>query len=116
MSFDEALSLAETILDIYCQKAAQYIPAREMWDKLPVMGKFKVSESTDFIVGWQEFAAEDGLLGLISPNLRGGWQVLSYDTDSFILPTAENSTFRHPNGFIIVFSTREEAIEYAERI
>ncbi len=60
--------------------------------------------------GWRE---DPKAMLLVCEGSRGGWQVISRDTNQIVLRENPMATFRHASGFMIVFPEQEMAIHYA---
>ena len=65
---------------------------------------------------WRDYA--DYLVAVMPT--KDGWQVLSRDTNIFMIPAtaaqAEGCVFHHANGFIAVFQEYEQAIQFARSL
>lgn len=90
------------------------IKAEEKWESLELVNPItKIIRNNDKLIGWNNLALKEGIMMLITPNERGGWQVISASTSILVLPEFSNATFRHNSGFLVVFDTIEEAIDAA---
>jgi uncharacterized UPF0160 family protein len=108
-AFDICLS---AVYGVYCTAVAR-IESEERWAKIEKVGKFAITDSSEHIVGWHEMAEKDGIVLLVTPNARGGYQITSRSTDVFVIPEDSRQTFRHNSGFLAVYPTKESAIEHA---
>jgi hypothetical protein len=61
-------------------------------------------------------AYEEGIIYIVQPCLRGGWQVVSRSSEENPLPENEKQTFRHHSGFMCVFETKEDAIKFCKNL
>lgn len=110
--FEKALEFAGMALEALFETANKMVEMETVWDSLPVIGRAKVQETTDFIPNWKDLAERDGLQALISPNQRGGWQVISYNSEAFNIPPNPSQTFRHNSGFLAVYPDKESAVQH----
>jgi uncharacterized UPF0160 family protein len=60
--------------------------------------------------GWRD---DPKAMLLVCKGSRGGWQVISRDTNQIVLRENPMATFRHASGFMIVFPDQDIAIHYA---
>lgn len=111
-AFDICLS---AVYSAYCTAAAR-IESEERWDKIEKIGKIAITDSADHIVGWHELAEKDGIVLLVTPNVRGGYQITSRSTDVFVIPAHPRQYFRHNSGFLAAYETKEAAIAHAKEI
>lgn len=114
-SFDVALILVEKVLHHVWHVAEESVRLEAKYFGLPLIGneKIRVQEDSEFIPNWKTLAADENTAFLLSPNLRGGWQLVSRDSDLFNIPVGQGQTFRHNSGFMAVYETRELAEAHA---
>ena len=120
-NFHKALSVAQLILDGYFDTFEQSKKNKVSWDSLPKIanGFLSIDEHNDFILepsDFQEFATADLVLLHLSPNPRGGWQIMSRSTNVLKIPAKSTQKFLHNAGFIAVYNTFNEAYEHAYEI
>ena len=116
--FNRALDFAAAALDALWETSEIALSTQKKWDALGTLfsGRVKVQEDTDFLVGWKEIAMRENVLALLCPNARGGWQIVSVDSDIFTIPQSELQTFLHNSGFMAVYATKSDAIEHLREI
>ncbi len=93
--------------------ARAYLASKEAWNTLKVIGRVAIQEEGEQLTGWRDFAVVDGIDYLATTNVRGGWQVISIDSNTHPIPPHPSQTFRHASGFMAVYGTKEEAIRHA---
>lgn len=115
--FELALKFAEMALDAAWQVASESLRLENKWLSLPTIlnGKAKLQEDGEFIPNWKTLAEKENVLLLISPNARGGWQIVSQNSDVLSIPKgAKGQTFCHNTGFMAVYETKESAMNHAK--
>ena len=115
-SYDLAFRAAQTALLSAIATAESRIESEGRWAEVEKIGKVAITDSTQHIVGWHELAETDGVLLLVTPNQRGGYQITSRSTDIFVVPEDSRQTFRHNSGFLAAYATKEDAIDHAMSI
>ena len=114
--YDLAFRAAQTALLSAVATANARMKAEDQWAEVEKIGKVAITDSTEHIVGWHELAENDGILMLVTPNQRGGYQITSRSTDVFIIPECELQTFRHNSGFLAAYATKDDAVNHAMSI
>lgn len=116
-AFETALSIMRAALDAQMATVNRRIQSEPIWaaaqraqDK-----RIVIHDSPEHIVGWHELAEEEGVVFLVTPNARGGYQVTSRDSALFPIPPHHSQTFRHNSGFLAAYPDRETAITGAYR-
>lgn len=114
--FEIALQIAKTTLAAAIATAEKAIESEERWNGLQKIGKIAIQHDADIIIGWREMAEKDGILALISPNIRekGAYQITSRDTEILKIPAHEKQTFLHANQFIAAYPDLESALQHAK--
>lgn len=108
--FEMALPIMQHILNAAWETSLKAAEGEEAFMALPSLNGFAFQEAGDFIPGWKDLAKAKGLKGLVTPNARGGWQIVVTDSEVLTLPEeAEGMNFRHASGFMGVFDTFEQA-------
>lgn len=116
-SFVTALSIATLTLKGHILSLKLIIDGEKEWQRYERFNDtILVQEDGKIIPHWKELAKKQGIMAVLQPNVRGGWQLVSRDTDELQFPEADNAVFRHPSGFMIVFKTRSEAEAYAANL
>lgn len=116
-AFSQAIYLAEAVLEDMITVTIEAIKAEEQWKNLELVNPItKIVKNNEKLIGWNSLALNEDIKMLITPNDRGGWQVISASTNILVLPEFANATFRHNSGFLVVFDTMEEAIDAANII
>lgn len=111
--FELAFRAAQTALLSAIATADARIESETRWSQVEKIGRVAVTDSTDHIVGWHELAEADNILLLVTPNVRGGYQITSRSTDAFVIPTDQRQTFRHNSGFLAVYGSKDDAVAHA---
>lgn len=112
--FEIASEIAKQAFIGACETAKLTVKGRKLWNSFPKLSaKVKLQETTEIIPNWRDLAVEDGIMMLVQKNLRGGWQVVSRNSDELVLPVHPKQTFRHNSGFMCVFAEKQEAIYFA---
>jgi uncharacterized UPF0160 family protein len=114
--FDAALQMAQNVLDAFIAAARKTIASKAIWHSLEFEKGIAIQYTTDFITGWKELALEKNILLLVSPNTRGGYQIVSRDSEIIQIPKTTEQTFRHNSGFLAVYADFETAITDARVI
>lgn len=70
-----------------------------------------VHHSNNILVNWKEHAYEDGVRYLITPNARGGYQVITRSSEEHPIPVDDLQTFRHNSGFLAVYPNYDICLE-----
>lgn len=90
--------------------------AEKQWAEVKKNNGVAFYDSPKFLQNWQELAERDGVMLLVTPNARGGYQIMSRDSTILTIPQNESQTFRHANGFLAVYQSKEEALKHASEI
>jgi len=119
--FNIAMIIACATLEGYLATAMLSIETKEYYYSLERVldGKVVIERAGQFIPDWKELAKQEGVMFMISPNARGGWQLVTRDSDEFTIPQHPDpkvQTFLHANGFVAVYSELSYALEDAEQI
>jgi uncharacterized UPF0160 family protein len=116
--FNKALAYVQQTLDVVWNMALKSLESKKKWSSLETIcnGRVKIQNDTDFIPNWKEMAEEEGVKALISPNLREGWQIISWNSNDFVIPVKEGQTFIHSTGFMAVYINKEAVIEHAKEL
>lgn len=115
--FELALSTAQNIFKAYYLNAIKYLESEAKWrERVEKRGAIAILHDIEEVVGWREFAERDGIMLFITPNVRGGYQIISRDSFLFQIPKHPKQTFLHNNGFIAVYDSFESALEHIDEI
>lgn len=115
--FYVALGIARATFRAALAQAQKAVEDEKRWEnEVEKFGRYAVSESDDPIAGWHEMGERDGVIFLVTPNKRGGWQIISRDSAQFPIPADDTQTFLHNSGFIAAYPSREHAIGHAMAI
>lgn len=101
---------------LFLQRLALLESAERWASEVEKIGKYAIQDNDRQIVGWHELAEKDGVAALVTPSLRGGWNMISVSTEVFKIPSHETQTFLHASGFMAAYETKEAAINHAEEI
>lgn len=113
VQFFKALDFALTVLNNQGAVALKYQLDLERWKGLEKAPGIAFAVDTNMILCWKEEAAKENILFLVCPSLRGGWQVISRDTEVVKIPPYSGQTFLHNSGFLANYETFEEARAHA---
>lgn len=117
LSFEETVSIAKTILKGYINTTKVAIETENYYFSLErAYEKVVIEEKGTFIPEWKELAKQEGILLMLSPNARGGWQLVSRDSQVLKITKAEGQTFLHASGFMAVYADKETALKHAKKI
>lgn len=113
--FELALTTAQNILNAYIVTATQAIEGEIRWSNLQRLenGRIAFDKEGVFIPDWKDLANKDGVFILASPNARGGFQLVSRNSEELNIPIGDGQTFRHPSGFMAVYETEGLALKHA---
>lgn len=75
-----------------------------------------IHDNPEYIVGWHELAEEEGVVYLVTPNARGGYQVTSRDSALWPIPPHPSQTFRHNSGFLAAYPTIQDCINHINEL
>lgn len=116
--FQIALDMTKQILAGYIKTAELAIQMESYYYSLErkFWGKVVIEKNGQFIPNWKELAEKEGVLLMVSENPRGGWQIVTFNSDFLTIPTSEHQSFRHPNGFLAVYPYFDLAMEHAKDI
>jgi hypothetical protein len=110
-NFGEALVLAKQLISNTIRNIKKSILDEERYNALPKVGRVAIQEDSTPILGWKGLAFGTGVCFLVCPSIRGGWNLISSDSDLYCIPESSNQIFRHNTGFMAVYLTKEEAVE-----
>lgn len=114
--FDRALSVVTEILVAQVETARKALADEVRWDELVKANGIAYQSDNDPILCWKEKAKLEGIFMLVCPNLRGGYSVISRDTNELVIPAVQCQTFLHASGFMATYPTRAEAVEHAQSL
>ena len=114
--FEVALAIAEATFRAMKNQAEKAVADEMRWASLIKADGVAVDESDDPIAGWHELAEAEGIRFLVTPNKRGGWQIISRDSSRFPIPPNLVQTFRHNSGFLAAYPDKETALLHATEI
>ncbi|MBC7572103.1 MAG: MYG1 family protein [Spirosoma sp.] len=115
-AFERAFSVATEILTAQVETIEKAILDAKRWDALVKTEGVAYQYEADPILCWKEKARAEGIFMLVCPNLRGGYSVISRDTNDLIIPPVDTQTFRHNSGFMATYPTQADAIDHALRL
>lgn len=117
VAFNKALHVGKEIMAAQIAIGERVEQDIERWKDLVLLGegqhKVAVQESAEQIAGWNALAQEDGVIFLVMPNARGGWQLLSRDSQQFPIIPDLKQIFLHNAAFLAVYNEKQEAIDHA---
>jgi uncharacterized UPF0160 family protein len=114
--FELACQFVRSALEAMVSTAIKAIESESIWNDLEAClnNKVKIEPNGILMPDWKELAKRDGVLLLASPNARGGWQLVSRDSEEINIPSSETQTFRHNSGFMAVYKSALDALSHAE--
>lgn len=120
-NFEKALVVTGVTLQGYLATAMLSIETKQYYYSLErdLDGKVIIERAGQFIPDWKQLAKEEGVMFMISPNARGGWQIVTRDSEEFVIPKHPDpkvQTFRHANGFMAVYAELGDALVHVEEI
>ena len=107
--FDTALSLTCQILAAQLMSASKALADVSRWNALYKRGNVAFQDSTEVILCWKEKAREENILLLVCPNPRGGYSLISRDTNELVIPEQAHQRFRHASGFMATYADKASA-------
>lgn len=112
--FENAVSVAYYTFSAMVAQAKKAVEDEARWNKeVDKFGRYAVSESDDPIAGWHEMAEKEGVYFLVTPNKRGGWQIITRDSAKWPIPEDNTQTFLHNSKFIAAYPSKDHAIGHA---
>ena len=116
--FESAVGLAQQIFASQMAVSERAVADTHIWAGLERIagGKVAIQLDTYQLAGWKEMAEKEGVTFLVTPNPRGGWQIISRDSVLFNIPADGRQNFRHNSGFLAVYISKEDALAHATEI
>lgn len=114
--FTRALSVATEILEAQVETISKALADENRWYALVKTDGIAYQDDADPILVWKEKVKQEAIFMLVCPNLRGGYSVISRDTQELVIPLAPTQTFRHTSGFMATYPTRAEASDHARSL
>jgi len=111
--FDRALTVVTEILLAQVETAHKAIADVMRWDALVKTTGVAYQHDNDVILCRKEKAREENIFMLVCPNLRGGYSVISRDTNILVIPAVDTQTFLHASGFMATYPSQADAINHA---
>jgi hypothetical protein len=119
-NFDDALLMAGMVLGNLVRNARKALKDKEEFLALPrpgtIDGLLAVNLTENPLLGWKEEAEKAGVMLMLTPNLRGGFNLISRNTEVFVIPADESQTFRHNSGFMATYTTQMDAMRHAAKM
>jgi uncharacterized UPF0160 family protein len=111
LGFDAALIQARLILKVYIMNAEKAVKDIQVWASLQKSNGIAITESSEVIHNWKEYAKKDNVILLCCPSNRGnGWNLISRDSQEFVIPVDNEQTYRHNSGFLAVYQDKGTAL------
>lgn len=108
--WDAATSIAIPFYKAALAAATKSVADEGRWNtEVTKYPGYAIHNSTDPITGWQGYAEEDNIFFLLTPNKRGGWQIISRDSINYKIPYHPDQTFLHNSGFLAAYETMVQA-------
>lgn len=111
--WDIAYEMIQNIVSYTIRNAEKFELDKIRWSKLERIGRVAVQDDDKFISGWQQLAEQDGINFLVTPSNRGGWNLISRDSELYPIPAHIEQTFLHNSGFMAVYTTKLQALDHA---
>jgi uncharacterized UPF0160 family protein len=111
--FELALQVARIALAGAVNTSEKAIAGEKAWNALEKLNGIAIDHSTNIIPNWRELAEEEDIVMMVSPNLRGGYQITSRDTNIFKVEPHPQQSFLHANQFLAVYPDFETAKAHA---
>lgn len=116
-TFDSALAYAEATVDAIMSMINKKIVDKIRWTTEVVLKEgFALQRETNPIAGWIELAEQDEIKYLVTPNIRGGWQIISRDSVKFPVLEHPMQSFLHTAKFLAVYPDQETAEMHAKEL
>lgn len=117
--FELALQVAKMALAGAVNTAKKSIETEgDFWSNLERLDGIIINHSDAVIPNWRELAEKEDAIMMVSPNLRGGYQITSRDTNIFKVEPHPQQTFLHANQFLAVYpdfeTSKAHAVEMAK--
>lgn len=110
VEFEVALNIVVDLIKPLITNALNARNYQDTWERLPIQNGFYKVSTDDFIVpGWKSFAAKDGTKYLICPSARGGFNLISADSNRYPIPATKAQLFIHNNQFLAVYPSAQDA-------
>lgn len=116
--FELALQMAKITLAAHAAGAYKILESKSLWKALEFEKGIAVQHDQNVIVGWQELAEQQKIQFLITPNIRGGYQIISRDSGKFPIEKISETqqTFLHNAQFLAVYTSFETALNHARKM
>jgi hypothetical protein len=112
--------MAGVVLENFVRNARKALKDKEEFLALPrpgtIYGLLAVNLTENPLLGWKKEAEKAGVMLMLTPNLRRGFNLISRDTEVFVIPSDESQTFRHNSGFMATYATQIDAMRHAENM
>lgn len=115
-SFSKAVNMTKEILIGYAGNYKSYLVNGSLWDRTAKIGYLKVFDKAFHLPGWRQRATSENVFAIVTPNHRSGYNLISSDTEVLKIPEHKTQSFRHNNGYIAVYRTKELAINHAKEL
>lgn len=112
--FEMARKICFGILKAEIATAEKVFESERLWTDAEKKSNYAISDH--FIMDWQKKAEREGVVFMLTPNPRGGWQISSRDSKSHPIPEHESQTFIHANKFMAVYPSKEAAVAHATNL
>ncbi len=114
-SFYIAAEFAKNIIESNLSEIKQFVKTEEMIKTSSEINGFLLFDNQLIPTGWREITKQLNLTvkGIITPNNRGGWQIVSFNSDIFPIPPNSNQLFLHQTGFLAVYPDKQSAVNHA---
>lgn len=116
--FAKALTFASEMLEAYIATSKTAIAMEGYYYSLEraLGNRVIIERNQQFIPDWKEYAEKEDVLLMLSPNARGGWQLVSRDDKVLVIPPTYTQTFRHSSGFMAVYRSFDDALKHAAEL
>jgi len=116
-SFDEGVEYATKVVGKLLNVASRMEETVEVITNSEKINRFFINDSGKFLANWNDVATGIGIIGMVVKSNRNEnqWNVISADSEEFIIPEDSNQVFRHNNGFMAVYPNKELALKHVKK-
>lgn len=104
-------------LSVIRAATAKRIADETRWaEEVIVIDYYAIHDSTDQISDWREYAEAAGVTHLLTPNLRGGWQIITISSETHPIPAHPSQTYLHAAKFLAVYPDWKTAMAHVRTL
>jgi len=116
--FDKAVDFMTLAIESTIAYVKQRLYTETRWFKLKTYNNIiKINDTSENLSDWRVLAVRDEILCYVVPSNRneGKYNIISRNTDEYVLPEHELLTFRHSSGFLAEINS-DDLYEYLDFI